>query len=346
MEETLVSVFLPYYNDQNFIFDSIKSILNQSYTNIELILLNHASSDNSREIAHSFKDNRIVHIDMDINNGAGGGILFEKMLNASKGKYIKVFCADDVMHCDCITYAVKYMENNPDKDFAFGSVRCIDQDSKHMDINFFETYGFNKKNSNIDELILYKNGIGHCPYPACIFKRSSLVNINFDKVSIMEFDMSLYLELLIAGGNIGFFEDTACYYRIHEGQISRDGGTDRIKNINKLELVFFFNIFYKIKSINILKKVFFDSKYIHLISDTDYEFIEFIVAYYFCTSSNESARISGYEKMYQLMNDNILREKIHDKFNFLLSDFRKMYSTKPMYDSYDRDVVYRISYIK
>ena len=83
----LVSVFLPYYNDRRYLKEAIESVLNQTYPNWELILLNHATEDDCREIAHSYKDNRIVHIDMEENLGAGGGILFEKMLLASSGKY-------------------------------------------------------------------------------------------------------------------------------------------------------------------------------------------------------------------------------------------------------------------
>lgn len=73
LNQPLVSVFLPYYNDEKFLEYSIKSVLEQSYENFELILLNHASTDSSYNIAHSFQDFRIKHVDMSINLGAGGG---------------------------------------------------------------------------------------------------------------------------------------------------------------------------------------------------------------------------------------------------------------------------------
>lgn len=118
----LISVFIPYYNDEKFLKESIESVLNQTYENFELILLNHNSQDSSREIAHSYNDKRIKHIDMPYNLGLGGsGLLTIEFLKVAQGKYTKPFCADDIMLPDCLEKLVNYMENNPDKDFAFGN---------------------------------------------------------------------------------------------------------------------------------------------------------------------------------------------------------------------------------
>ena len=109
----LVSVFIPYYNDQEYLKDSIESVLNQSYENWELNLCNHASTDKSREIAHSYKDERIKHVDMPKNYGAGGGLVFKTMLDVAKGKYVKPFCAVDFLYVDCLEKMVSFMEENP-----------------------------------------------------------------------------------------------------------------------------------------------------------------------------------------------------------------------------------------
>ena len=81
MSKPLVSVFIPYYNDEKFLKTSIESVLNNNYQDFELILLNHATKDSCREIAHSYNDDRIKHIDMSENLGGGSGLLFQKMLD-------------------------------------------------------------------------------------------------------------------------------------------------------------------------------------------------------------------------------------------------------------------------
>ena len=85
-DQPLVSIFLPYYNDQKFLKKTIESILSQSYQNLELILFNHASTDTSRVIAHSFDDPRIIHLDAKENLGAGSGYNLEISLPQIKGK--------------------------------------------------------------------------------------------------------------------------------------------------------------------------------------------------------------------------------------------------------------------
>ena len=74
MKSPKVSVFLSYYNDADFLKSAIDAVLNQSFQDFELILLNHSTTDNCREIAHSYKDKRIIHLDTKYNYGAGCGI--------------------------------------------------------------------------------------------------------------------------------------------------------------------------------------------------------------------------------------------------------------------------------
>ena len=75
-----VSVLIPYYNDREFLRQSIESVLNQTYKDFELILVNHATTDDCREIAHSYNDDRIIHLDMDKNYGAGTGLIIWEIL--------------------------------------------------------------------------------------------------------------------------------------------------------------------------------------------------------------------------------------------------------------------------
>ena len=57
--EPLISVLLPVYNGKDFLYQSIKSVINQSYENIELLIVDDASTDESLELIYSFNDNRI-----------------------------------------------------------------------------------------------------------------------------------------------------------------------------------------------------------------------------------------------------------------------------------------------
>ncbi len=133
----LVSVFIPYYDDEKFLREAIDAVLESTYSNFELILLNHATEDSCREIAHSYNDPRIKHIDETKNLGGGSGLLLQHFLDIAKGKYVKVLSADEVLTEDGLSILVDYMENNQGKDFAFGNVEYIDKNSKDLNVNHF-----------------------------------------------------------------------------------------------------------------------------------------------------------------------------------------------------------------
>ena len=128
----LISVFVPYYNDKNVIRDCIDSILTQTYDNFELILFNHASTDGSRDIAHSYNDSRIIHIDAEKNLGAGSGGNITISLPYMHGKYIKLLCADDMLKQDALESLVNCLENNPEKDIVFADMDYVDENCKPL----------------------------------------------------------------------------------------------------------------------------------------------------------------------------------------------------------------------
>ena len=90
-----ISVILPVYNSEEYVSESITSILNQTYKNFELIIIDDGSTDNSKVICKNFskKDNRIIFLD---NNHIGLTRSLNKALEIASGHYIARQDADDV----------------------------------------------------------------------------------------------------------------------------------------------------------------------------------------------------------------------------------------------------------
>lgn len=116
----LVSVVLPVYNCETFLEDSIKSILNQTYTNLELIIINDASTDNTKNIIKEFLniDSRIRYFENNINSG----VSFSTNLGIlkSNGIYIAKQDADDISLNTRIESQVRFFSQNPDIDLLTG----------------------------------------------------------------------------------------------------------------------------------------------------------------------------------------------------------------------------------
>ncbi len=119
-EKGLVSIIIPTYNRGYIIADALNSVLNQSYRNIEVIVVDDASSDGTEELVKSFGDGRISYIRHDANRGEAGatntGIL------RSRGEFITFLDSDDEIFPEKISRQVGIMEDEPGLGACFTSV--------------------------------------------------------------------------------------------------------------------------------------------------------------------------------------------------------------------------------
>ena len=318
----LVSVFLPYYNDAQYLPIAIKSVLKQSYHNWELILCNHASTDNCREIAHSFKDKRIKHIDMPKNYGAGGGLVFKTMLDAAQGKYVKTLCADDCLYSDCLEKMTSFMEENPKVDFAFCDVTYVDEKGKSLNDSWFTARpDFSVKNKEIELLKLYRKGIQTLPYIGAMIHRKALLNIHYDPSLIMLFDMSIWLQLLLQGKKMAYIPDPLAEYRCTSTQMSSVKNMDISGRRTCFEQPVFQDFFAECENVDLIKKVFSDDKYSGKLHDK--KDIPFIVYHAYFTNSEE---LFHCYKLHELLNDEMYRQHLIKEFGYDVDNYRKEYS--------------------
>ena len=112
---SLVSVIVPVYDCENFVGETIESVLNQTYNNLELILVDDCSRDNSLRIISEYasKDSRVKIIESRRNRGTA--VAFNKGLSKAEGRYIALIDSDDLWVEDKLEKQIKFMrEGNID----------------------------------------------------------------------------------------------------------------------------------------------------------------------------------------------------------------------------------------
>ena len=130
--EPLVSVGVISYNSHEYIIEALESVKRQSYSNIELIVSDDCSPDNSVEIAKDWvKKNggrffNAVVLTTDKNTGVTGNC--QRILDYANGKWLKLFAHDDVLADDAIESYVRFAENNPDSHVQFGMFSNFTED--------------------------------------------------------------------------------------------------------------------------------------------------------------------------------------------------------------------------
>jgi glycosyltransferase involved in cell wall biosynthesis len=118
--QPLVSVLMPVYNGEKYLSEAIDSILNQTYTHFEFIIINDGSTDNTDTIIANYNDSRIVYIKNETNIKLIATL--NKGLKLAKGKYIARMDADDISMPDRLKSQVEYMELNPHVGICGGDV--------------------------------------------------------------------------------------------------------------------------------------------------------------------------------------------------------------------------------
>jgi len=111
MENPKLSVIMPVYNGGNYLIPAIKSVLNQTFSDFELIILNDASTDQSLNNIKKFKDRRIRLINREKNIGLQRN-LFDGF-NFAQGEYIARMDQDDICHLNRFVEQVNFLDKNP-----------------------------------------------------------------------------------------------------------------------------------------------------------------------------------------------------------------------------------------
>ena len=127
----LVSIITPCYNSEKFISESILSVLNQTYSNWELIIVDDASTDSSAIIVSDFalKDTRIHFIQLEKNSGTG--VARNKALEQAKGDYIAFLDADDLWKPEKLQKQLDFMQEHQ-LPFSFSYYECINEAGEQL----------------------------------------------------------------------------------------------------------------------------------------------------------------------------------------------------------------------
>jgi len=114
-----VSVIIPTYNGADFLGDAIQSVLEQTYLNFELIVVNDASPDHTTEVVKQFDDSRLKYIIQEENKGVGQARYTG--FQASTGEIIALLDQDDYFHPEKLQSHVAFLERHPDVGFTYNS---------------------------------------------------------------------------------------------------------------------------------------------------------------------------------------------------------------------------------
>lgn len=231
----LISSIMPAYNAAQFIQKAIESVLAQTYSNFELIIVNDGSSDNSREIIDGYarREKRISVVSYTQNKGTSHAC--NEALKIAGGKYVCFTAADDVQKPDRFEKTVRYLEENPEHEMVFFNYELIDQHGNRLGRSLdFPSY-LNNRNALMHQLrrnYMWSGLVTMKRTPDIIFNESLPCSVDYD----------LFIRLLIKNYQFGYIDEPLMYYRSHSTNISGNALKSRtacqriLRKVNLTEL--------------------------------------------------------------------------------------------------------------
>lgn len=162
-----VSVILPVYNGERFVRESIESVLGQTFTDFELIIINDGSTDGTGEILNSFTDSRIVLIERE-NRGLIDTL--NEGLSFAHGEYVARIDADDVMLPERLAKQVAYLDEHPKVTVLGGWAEIINETGEVVGSYKYPPIG----RKGLRAYVLKHNPFIH---PTVIFRREAILRL-------------------------------------------------------------------------------------------------------------------------------------------------------------------------
>ena len=128
-----VSIIVPAYNHEKYVGATIESVLNQTYENIELIIIDDGSHDRTWDIISSYRkqcENRLKGVIFDRQENAGKNVTLNKLMSLASGEYIFPVASDDVIAHDAIELFVKFLDGRDDYVLVVGENAIIDEEGR------------------------------------------------------------------------------------------------------------------------------------------------------------------------------------------------------------------------
>lgn len=234
MKEGLVSIIMPTYNCGKFIAETIKTVLEQTYTNWELVIVDDCSKDDTERVVKNFNDSRIRYYKLEQNSGAA--VARTTAMQKAEGEYMAFLDSDDLWKKDKLEKQLKFMKDNK-YNFTCTAYEQVDEQGNKLG-KTIKT----KKKADYNRILL------DCPVgnSTVMYNVSALGKFEVPNIRKRN-DDALWLQMLKKEKYIYGMDEVLMEYRIRTNSISS----------NKLDLVkYHWKLYREIEHLSVPRSVF------------------------------------------------------------------------------------------
>ena len=158
MRQNLVSVLMPAYNHENYVQDTIKSVIDQTYQNIELIVVDDGSKDSTWQKIQDMRDickKRFSRVHFETKSNEGTCKTLNRLLDLAQGEYIYMISSDDQIKSHAVEKELNFLKDNPDYALVVGDDEFINSQGIRIYLTQDNTQVTDEQNADYKTLVEY-----------------------------------------------------------------------------------------------------------------------------------------------------------------------------------------------
>lgn len=231
-----VSIITPLYNDEEYIEETIESVISQTYSNWEMIIVDDCSKDNGSSIVKKYSnlDKRIILVTLERNQG--GAIARNKGIELASGEYIAFLDSDDTWEDRKLEKQVEFMESNS-YTFTYTWYDRVDKKGKKI--------GRVRSKKMVDYRVLLRSNYIGCL--TVMYNQKKLGRISMPIIKKRQ-DYAMWLDILKKSRYAYCLEESLARYRVVKGSVSS----------NKIDLLKYnWRVFYRVEKLGLIKSFYY-----------------------------------------------------------------------------------------
>ncbi len=319
-----VSVILPSYNHERYVGEAVQSALNQTLRDIEIIIIDDASRDNSVEVLKSFADERIKLFVHEQNRGLS--VTANDCIRQARGQYVAMLNSDDVWERDKLELQVDYLDNHPEMAAVFGKVKWIDADGIPITQDSFPyLHIFDVENRSRYEWLRHFFAFGNClSHPSSLVRRECFSQVGLYDITLANVqDFDLWVRICLKY-DIHILDEKLVRFRRISEEANLSGNNARSRKRIQFEYRQILNHYLMLKDVRELLLVFPDAgQYGNITS----ELIPFFVARRAVDVGTEFRQLWGMEVLYSMLSNEEIACKLEEQCSFTPLDLIQLAGT-------------------
>ena len=250
----MISIVTASYNYEQYISETIQSVLNQTYSDWEMIIVDDCSTDNSVEVIKSFNDKRIKLFVNEKNLGLKGTV--KRGIEEAKGDWVVFLESDDMITPDYLEKKIQIAQQYPDVNLIFNDCEFFGDEKRVFDFNavlkrtrkilYEQTYPF-------DMFYYFYHSNKIFTFSSVMTKREDLLKINYEPKLDCLLDWHLWVQLAYLG-KFYYIPEKLTYWRLHSNSYVQ---TSTYKTPFDLQFKSYMDVFCRTKNLKIIFMILF-----------------------------------------------------------------------------------------